>query len=404
MRVKKLCTAASKALAVVPAVLLLTLMLAPHVFAAGHYRVLHRFTGGADGLGPSGVIVDGEGNLYGMTSYGGAYNYGTVFVVPKGRGLKVLYSFRGGSDGAVPHPYAKPFRDSAGNLYGITYEGGAFNQGTIFKIDKTGKERVLYSFTGGADGGYPTSNLIMDEGGNLYGTTTRGGTGTGLGVAFRLKPNPDGSWSETVLHSFAGYDGDAAEPYAGLSRDKAGIFYGVTWQGGAYGQGTVFQMDATGAENVLFSFSGPDGAHAYKPPIFDADGNLYSTTAFGGDYSCPSPLGDGCGTVYKIDASGNQTVLHAFTDGADGGFPVGNVVSDGAGNLYGTAQFGGAYGWGVVFKLTHGTWTERVLHSFTGNPGSEPLAGPVFDLEGNLYGSTNGDNITTFGSVFEITP
>jgi uncharacterized repeat protein (TIGR03803 family) len=407
MNYKRFLGTASAALMIIVVVILVS---APGAWARSKYKTLYKFTGGTDGNGPSGLVFDSAGNLYGTAAVGGAFSYGTVFKLDTGGTMTVLYNFTGGADGAIPHPYGNLVVDGLGNLYGTTYEGGVYGGGTVFKLDTTGVETVLYSFCPDgscSDGSRPTGGLIFDQAGNLYGTTTRGGNGSGLGVLFKLTPNPDGSWSETVLHSFGAYQGDAEEPYGGLVQDIAGNLYGATWQGGAYYQGTLFKLDTTGVETVLYNFSGEDGAHLYKPPIFDAAGNVYDTTAFGGDYSCPSPLGDGCGTVFKLDASGNITVLHTFSGGKDGAFPVGGLIFDQVGNLYGTAQFGGAYGYGVVFKLTlgqNGKVRWKVLHAFADRPGAEPLASLILDAAGNLYGTTYGDKKKTFGSVFEITP
>lgn len=313
---------------------------------AGTETVLHSFTE-PDGAGPASVLLsDKAGNLYGTTIAGGTSNLGTVFKVDTTNTETVLHSFTG-PDGVFP--VAGLVRDKAGNLYGTTFYGGASGEGTVFKLDPTGTETVLYSFTGGADGANPHGSLILDKAGNLYGTTSLGGLlscfGAGCGVVFKL----DTTGTETVLHSFTGPDG--ANPDAGLVRDKEGNLYGTTSGGGPSKEGTVFKLDTTPTETVLYSFTGlADGAGPLAGLVRDKAGNLYGTTNQGGNLSCKAP--SGCGVVFKVDPAGVETVLHSFTGGADGSVLYGDLVQDKAGNLYGTTSNGGASGVGTVFKLT----------------------------------------------------
>lgn len=337
-------------------------------------------------------------------------------------GYKVLYAFSGGSDGA--QPLAGLIRDSAGNLYGTTQGGGLTpglctltGCGVVFKLDPTGKETVLYRFTGGADGLYPTAGLIQDSAGNFYGTTSAGGLsddGCGCGVVFELDP---ATGKETVLHAFTGADGSA--PSGTLLLDKAGILYGTTAEGGLSGGcggggcGVVFKLDpATGEESVVYTFSGAaDGGQPTAGLIQGSAGNLYGTTSAGGLLSDEGGCGQGCGVVFKLDpTTGTETVLHAFNftvleAGADGGTPVASLIQDSAGNFYGTTENGGAFGWGVVFKLDVND-QESVLHSFTGGAdGATPRAGLVQDPAGNLYGTTLQGGTGTFftnGVVFKL--
>ena len=235
-------------------------------------------------------------------------------------------------------------QDSADNLYGTTPDGGASDAGVVFKVAKHGKETVLYSFTGGDDGGNPFAGLIRDSAGNLYGTTTYGGdlkcnNGYGCGTVFKLGK----TGKETVLYSFT-ESPDGAYPYAGLVRDTKGNLYGTTFFGGASGAGTVFKVDKTGKETVLYSFTGgSDGKYPYAGLLRDTKGNLYGTTEYGGASSN--------GTLFKLDTSGTETVLHSFTGGSDGGLPIAGLILDASGNLYGAAQSGGDGG-GTVFELT----------------------------------------------------
>jgi uncharacterized repeat protein (TIGR03803 family) len=253
----------------------------------------------------------------------------------------VLYSFTGGADGA--YPGAGVIQDSAGNLYGTTYEGGASESGVVFKLDTTGTETVLYSFTGGADGGNPEAGVIRDSAGNLYGTTPFGGVSgvcyAGCGVVFKL----DTSGTETVLYSFTG-GADGGSPNAGVIRDSAGNLYGTTPIGGASGYGVVFKLDTTGTETALYSFTGgADGGYPAAGVIQASAGNLYGTTQAGGV--------SGSGVVFKLDPAGAETVLYSFTGGADGGAPFAGLIRNSAGNLYGTAIGGGINNHGVVFRI-----------------------------------------------------
>ena len=316
------------------------------------FSVLHSFEGGTDGEGPyGGVVRDAAGNLYGTTSYGGAFSNGTVFKLDTTRKETVLYSCTGGSAGAIP--LAGLILDAAGNLYGTTEAGGDLNCkspvgcGTVFKVDKTGKETVLYSFTPEADGaGTPFAGVIRDAAGNLYGTTADGGPFYS-GTVFKL----DSTGKETVLYRFPG-GSSVFLPFGGVIRDEEGNLYGTTQGGGYYFDGTVFKLNPVGYETVLYNFgSGTDGTLPVAGVIADTAGNLYGTTQYGGTSNL--------GTVFKLDKTGKETVLYSFTGGADGASPVAGLVRDAAGNLYGTAYFGGdsgsfcsgVGGCGVVFKI-----------------------------------------------------
>jgi len=317
----------------------------------------------------------------------------SVFVAtPSARAqtFSVLYSFTGGTDGS--QPYASLAQDKAGNLYGTTAVGGADGYGVVFKLDTTGTETVLYTFSGGADGANPWAGLLLSPSGVLFGTTEAGGT-SGFGTVFRLNQ----AGKKKVLYNFAGNGKDGAYTFAQLIRDKNGIFYGTTYRGGPADSGTVFRMGKYGKEKVLYSFKGgTDGVNPYGGVVRDADGNLYGTTFgdFNGHY----------GTVFKVSAAGKQTVLHSFTGGADGGFPYyGGVTLDKRGNVYGTTSYGGANQYfGTVFKVNkHGKQT--VLYNFTGQAdGGQPDAGVVRDKAGNLYGTTVGGGAYGHGTIFKV--
>ena len=362
------------------------------------YRALHKFTGGDDGASSfAGLLRDPQGNLYGTTLAGGAFGYGVVFKLDSSGKETVLHTFAG-AEGMWP---AGPLiQDSAQNLYGTTTQGGTpegggctHGCGTVFKIDKAGKYTVLYAFTGKTDGGNPADSLIRDTSGNLYGITYSGGSTDcylGCGVVFKL----DRRGNETVLHSFSGGT-DGWQPVGGLVQDRAGNLYGVTSYGGASNWGTVFMLDSTGQETILYNFTGgTDGGEPQSggPLLPGEAGNLYGTAAVGGDPSASCAWGlKGCGVVFKLDTSGNETVLYAFTGGKDQGTPNGGLLRDHAGNFYGTTgqiEHGcGGSGCGIIFKLsTNGTL--HVLHTFRNSSGTEPFAGVITDTAGNLYGTT----------------
>ena len=376
------------------------------VDSAGKGTILFNFAGGSDGSGPqAGVILDSAGNLYGTTEFGGTGKAGVVYKLDPAGHQTVLYSFTGGADGK--YPMSGVMRDSAGNLYGTTaYGGSAAQAGVVYKIDTTGQETVLYTFTGGADGSRPFAGVTLDAAGNLYGTTAYGGTSlprcahppTGCGVVFKVDP----SGHETVLHTFtAGPDG--AEPYSSVVFDEAGNLYGTTWSGGtgcgSTGCGVVYKLDPAGHETVLYSFDGA-GESPYGAVTLDAAGNVYGTTEYGGIGNCNG--GYPCGVVYKLDATGHQTVLHRFTGGTDGGTPAAGVIRDAFGNLYGTTLYGGPANLGAVFKLD-ATGQETVLDVFTGgDSGYSPQSGVIRDSAGSLYGAAYYGGTANTGVLYQM--
>jgi uncharacterized repeat protein (TIGR03803 family) len=352
--------------------------------------VLHNFAR-PQGSGPyAGVIRDSAGNLYGTTSKGGSAGRGVVYKLDASGHETVLHSFAGGADGT--QPAAGVIRDSAGNLYGTTPKGGSADRGVVYRVDASGHETVLYNFTGGADGGNPIAGVIRDSAGNLYGTTFYGGS-AGRGVVYKV----DASGHETVLYTFTG-GADGSVPYGGVIRDSAGNLYGTTYEGGnacgSAGCGVVYKVDATGHETVLYTFTGgADGMFPQVGVIRDSAGNLYGTTTLGGSANG--------GVVYKVDATGHETVLYTFTGGAGGDTPTAGVIRDSAGNLYGTT-FDGGLGAGVVYKVD-ATGHETVLYSFIGGTdGSKPWAGVIRNSAGKLYGTTTGGGRNGLGVVFRI--
>ena len=375
------------------AITLVSLLLTTSRAQAQSLTVLYAFKGGSDGSKPAaGLVRDAAGNLYGTTPYGGASGFGTVFKVDSAGNETVLYSFTGQPDGDMP--FAALVRDAAGNLYGTTFGGGNFHHGTVFKIDTAGNETVLHSFRAQPDGESPVG-LIRDTAGNLYGTTVLGGD-FNSGIVFKL----DAAGNYSVLYNFTG-GADGWYPEGRLLQDAAGNLYGTTVGGGDFAGGTVFRLDAAGNETVLYSFTfGREGGSPGEGLIRDAVGNLYSTTYNGG--------GIGIGVVFKLKLNTNRThgvvsVIHTFR-GLDGAFPKGGLIWDGQGNIYGTTEGGGDFRCcGTIFKLD-GAGTETVLYSFSGgNDGSGPSGGLIRDAAGNLYGTTSGV-FSGYGTVFKLAP
>jgi len=360
------------------------------VDAAGNETVLYSFASGNNGDKPAGgLAIDGAGNLYGTAEGGGVKAAGLVFKVDASGRYKVMYNFKGGSDGRFPSNGVT--LDSSGNLYGTTHEGGVHNQGVIFKVDAAGRETVLYRFPGGAAGSQPSSGVTLDGAGNLYGTTRYGGAHI-HGVVYKL----DASGKETVLSSFTR---SQRLPSGNLVLDGAGNLYGTTVGSlTSTDRGMVYKLNPAGVQTVLYRFRG--GAYGGNPDggvVLDTDGNLYGVAKTGGT--------DNNGVVYKISPTAGETVLHKFESTIDGGGPNG-VIRDSAGNLYGTTYYGGPFaGFGTVFLLNP-AGTETVLYGFlAGNRGANPNTGVVLDAAGNVYGTTNaGGGRNNGGVVYKLDP
>jgi uncharacterized repeat protein (TIGR03803 family) len=273
-------------------------------------------------------------------------------------------------------------RDNAGNLYGTTIGGGSDNVGTVFKIDTSGQESVLYSFSGGSDGCDPLQGLVRDKAGNLYGTTNPYGDShcSGYGTIFKV----DKKGNLTPLHSFTGGSSDGAYPYYGhLTMDKSGNLYGVTWGGGAYGYGVLYEFSRSGKFIVLHSFnnSSSDGCYPYGSVLMDKAGDFYGTTSGCGSYYY--------GTIWKLSKKGKETILHNFAGApSDGCTPYAGVAQDPKGNLYGvTTGCGANYFYGTVYELSaKGTLT--LLHSFDEADGADPIGEVLRSSTGTLFGTT----------------
>ena len=366
------------------------------------YSVLYSFKGGTDGEGPNAVVLDAQGNLYGATSEGGASGAGTVFKVDPTGKETVLYTFTGGADGASP--WGGVVLDTQGNMYSTTFGGGAYGQGTVFKVDPSGNETTLYSFTGGPDGGQPRAGVVLDAQGNLYGTASAGGGGFGYGTVFKVDP----SGNETVLHTFTGPP-DGFWPSAGLFLDAQGNLYGTTSAGGTDNNGAVFKVDPSGNETVLYSFGNkPDGQEPLAGLVMDlVEGHyLYGTTAYGG-------FGNrgGKGTVFWVDSqTGEEAVFDYFVRGR-GSYPIAGLVVDPvSGNVYGTACTGGTYNRGTVFWANPYTGDLGVLHTFSGKKGDGacPDGSLALYLQASgrnvLYGTTASGGAYGWGTVFKMMP
>jgi uncharacterized repeat protein (TIGR03803 family) len=334
------------------------------------FSVLYAFTGNSDGNSDgqrpqSRVIFGPDGALYGTTSSGGTstptcpYGCGTVFKLQPPPTFcptvncewieTVLYRFQGGSDGEGPGFGDLAF-DQAGNIYGTTEYGGTDGAGTVFQLHLSNggwTESVLYTFTGGSDGGSPYSGVTIDQAGNLYGTTFYGGS-HGFGVVYELSP-VGSAWTETVLYTFQDTTNDGAYPAGGLISDPAGNFYGATANGGADNVGVAYELSPSNG-----------------------------------------------GWVYQT--------LHSFTYTYQGGGPLDTLFRDTAGNLYGSATYN-PYGFGGIFELANGNWTETGLANFGScNSGCDPVGNVILDEQGNVYGTTLSGGSPGVGTVWEITP
>ncbi len=375
-------------------------------WAAPKYKVLHDFGNGNDGAGLfGGVVRAANGKLYGTTSGGGLYQYGTVWeLTPQAGGKwseKVLHNFKN-RDPNGDEPTCTLTLDPVGNLYGSTIrDGGPYTAGTVFEMQPSSKGwalKVIHRFGKNDPANGPFGGVIMDQSGNLYGVG---------GWAFELSP-ASGGWEETLIHNFNCQNGDGCGVLVPPILDSAGNLYGSTDAGGnskncGGGCGTVYKLhplpDGSWKETILHSFGAPnDGSYPDSPVVMDAAGNLYGAT---GGYNA--------GTIYELspqsDGHWKETILHRFHAGSGGNYP-GSIVMDAKGNLYGGTGYGGGQCYcGVIYELSpqaNGIWKYTVLHTFSGYDGTG--GGPmIFDDKGNLYG-TGGGGAYGLGVVFEFTP
>jgi len=310
-----------------------------------------------------------------------------------------LHDFTGGTDGAFPQ--AALIRDAAGNLFGTTTSGG-IGDGTVFKIDSTGKETILFAFDAFVSGINPTSALIQDLAGNLYGIAD-GGPG-GSGVVYKLSQQGQ----QELLFAFQGglTNRNPKVPTGGLFMDDSGDIFGTTLFGGPgncqLGCGTVYRLDQAGKLQVLYQFTGgADGNQPFGPLVHDADGNLYGVAQAGGNLACPEAPRTGCGTIFKLSKNGGFKVLHTFEGGLDGAAPRAGLFRDASGNLYGSTAEGGSTNSGTLFKIaTDGTY--GILHQFGRKEGIAPNGALISDEAGNLYGTAQLGGAHNLGTVFEL--
>lgn len=386
---------------------------------------------GSNGAAPdAGLVADAAGNLYGTTQLGGntgcqsQLGCGTVFKLsPSGTGwtLTTIYKFHGAADGWWP--ISTLLLGSDGSLYGTTWYGGVVNAGghgsgygTVFKMTPPTEacgdscswtHTVIYAFTGGSDGGIPNpGNLTFDGAGNIYGTTEGGGVHhsmclfgyMGCGVVYKLTPSATG-WIESVVYTFTGAE-DGSDPLSGVTFDQNGNIYGTASEGGSGGYGTVFELSPSAAgwkETTLHSFDGHDGVYPVGGLIFDESGNLYGTTS--------GSVTQGGGTFFEFPVSNGFQFTLLYTFQAQTA-PTANLILSN-GNFYGTSNNGGTIGWGDVFVLMQksSNWSAVSLYNFTaGNDGASPYGNVVLGANGAIYGTTNGSGLYSDGTVYELTP
>jgi uncharacterized repeat protein (TIGR03803 family) len=400
------------------------------------YQLLYTFTGGQDGYFPSPVVRDAQGNLYGTAAVGiadGHSGSGPVWKLDTKGNLTMLYTFdinsavgTNASSGLV--------LDGQGNLYGTTYNGGDLSCfvpfdsvpgcGTVYKVDPSGNVTALYAFTGaagdgegaGVSGNIPGGRLVLDAQGNLYGTTVFGGNltdcaGDGCGTVFRVDP----TGNETLIYTFP-HPEQGQMPQEGLVRDAQGNLYGTLVEtGDRYEDGVVFKVDPSGNESVIYSFHGTnggtgDGSSPAPGLVMDSQGNLYGTTVYGGSGACT------CGTVFKLSPTQGggwtETVLFSFSNQATGETPNGGLAVDAQGTVYGTTVSGGSdttcilngeFGCGTIFKVD-AAGNETILYSFTAGLGLYTGSNGylALDAQGNLYGTTTQGGAHGFGTVFKL--
>jgi len=407
---------------VLTAIVALCFLMAGPAYGASEPAVLHIFGGANDGSYPyASLSADSAGNLYGTTQNGGAYGQGTVFQLsPKAEGgwrFSLVYGFSGAEDGG--NPLGGLTFDAAGNAYATVSSGGIYGLGAVVELtppahpsaSRSWSEKALYSFQGGSDGAIPFGNVVLDATGSLYGTTSIGGVGhigcpptKGCGTVYKLSPTKSGVWREQVLHRFTDAFHQGAEPRAGVVLDAAGNLYGTTYEGGnnlycnGYGCGSVFELVRPISGKHwryvnLIDFDGSNGALLLAGLTINASGTLFGATLYGGTYND--------GTVFSLSEDSGRWQLQTLYNfgGLDGLQPAGTLALDEAGNIYGTTYEGGAYDWGEVFQLAPGGegWSENVLYNFTVSGkrfGASPLDGVLLDGAGNLFLTTNqGGNI-----------
>jgi uncharacterized repeat protein (TIGR03803 family) len=398
----------------IPFVCATVALLATAAWAASTTRLIYSFAGNADGeYTDTELAIDSASNLYGTSVQGGKSGAGTVFQVTPAGVHTVLYSFTGGTDGGEPYKGVTLGPD--GNLYGTAVTGGGGSCeggcGVVFKLTNSGgtwTHSVIHTFTGGNDGSGPGSPVAFDKHGNLYGTTPTGGSHS-VGVIYQMQPNGSGGWRFRIVHAFTGGADGLGGSAGRLLISPEGRLYGTSTVGGVNGFGTVYEVALQQGKwqfTTLYTFKGyPDAALPYGGLVSDNKGNLYGTTYYAGE--------NGLGTVYKISnvqGTWTETVLYSFKGGLDGDSPISTMVADGAGNLYGTTSDGGSpsCSCGTIFKMTHttsGKWIEGVAYRFQGAPHPGfAYNGMVTDSAGNFFGATVHGGTGDDGAIYGFTP
>ncbi|MBU6296225.1 MAG: PEP-CTERM sorting domain-containing protein [Planctomycetes bacterium] len=372
---------------------------------------LYNFTTSSGGFAESGLAFDTAGNLVGTRAVGEANPAGSVFRLSGNGGggysYSSLFDFNG-TNGSTPQ--AGVIIDSAGNIFGTTAGGGANGRGTVYRLSDNGAggyaHTILFNFTNTpATGRAPAATLMADANGHLYGTTTLGGASPAIGNVFRLANDGAGNYTHSTLHSFT-------VPTAGTGRrsslivDAGGNLYGTTEIGGSSAGGTVYRLANNGAGGynyaALANFGGPSGGRQPASGLIaDAAGSLYGVTFAGGTFNN--------GTVFKVSDNGaggyTTTILHNFNH-TNGGSPLGGLIADAVGNLFGTTYGGGGeFAPGTVFRLSDngaGGYTHTVLYTFGGSNGIKPYGDLIADDEGNLYGMTQFGGANDSGTIFRI--
>jgi uncharacterized repeat protein (TIGR03803 family) len=435
---------------VVSAIFAVSLSLAGPSAFAQTLTVLHNFQNDpADGFVPSGLVMDSSGNLYGVTRYGDANYYnGIAFELSPSAGgtwtETVLHTFTGGTDGS--QPVANLVLDAKGNLYGTTLYGGGgpcktsqnapiVGCGTVFELSPGAggvwTEKILYAFGFKTDDGmWPYSNLVFNAAGNLYGTTSLGGsidnqydcfmygnTHVGCGTVFELRPNKNGTWSEEAIHNFGD---DGSMPYAGLVLDSAGNLYGTTYSGGQMGCGGEGRFPNCGVLFELTFVAGKGWRESTLPPAgfwystslsVDSAGNVYGS-AWDGLDSCGYDFGVGAGGAFEMSPAGGGKWTESTISGFGCASDPSPLIFDSEGNVYGTTDAtnndGGENYPASIYEASRGSsgaWQVTILYQFTVSVnGGQPSGGLVRDAAGNLYGTTQLGGTHGKGVVFKLTP
>ena len=345
---------------------------------------LYSFSGGNDGGNPNGLVETADGNFFGTTQNGGMNSYGVIFQMTPDSTVSVLHSFTGGNDGGQPQDALIQGPD--GSFYGTTFDGGLFDNGTVFNVTSNGFPTTLFPFNI-TNGDLPFAGLTRGADGNYYGTTYQGGS-SGFGTVYKMTP----AAQLTTLYSFTG-GGDGGFVHGGLTQGDDSSFYGTTFAGGTFNAGTVFNITTNGQLTTLYTFTGTNGALPYAGLLKDENGTFYGVASRGGSSNA--------GTIFKRANGGKLTNIYSFTGGIDGGQPVGGLIQGADGNLYGTTAYGGSYGDGTVFRVaSDGTFTN--LLQFDGYNGANPSAALTTGADGNLYGTTQNGGQGGAGTIFSL--